>query len=371
MQNPFKYGCVVSGDHFCLRPQAERDLRRFAESGQNVVVQGERRMGKTSLVRKALGGMRGRRLVFIDLYYIGSSADLCRRIMEGIGRLKADMPFLKKVMSLVPRLRPVLAIDPNDGSPKISVDARAADEPESLDAVMVALEQVTADGNTSVVFDEFQDVRRLANADRVLAEMRSHIQLQENVPYFFLGSVRHEMWDIFNNSRSPFFKSAAAYEVGPIPDEDFVEFLVRRFRVGKRVASVDLAGAALKTACGVTGDVQEFCAALWDVSVDGATLTEADFPKALAVIFMREQKGFEKSVANLTATQMSVLRGLANRPGDRIYGEQFLQTVGIANAGAVHKAVKRLVANDLIYEVDGKYRFTDSFFRAWVKQSLG
>ena len=48
MKNPFKYGCVVSGDHFCLRPDAERALRRFAEAGQNVVVQGERRMGKTS-----------------------------------------------------------------------------------------------------------------------------------------------------------------------------------------------------------------------------------------------------------------------------------------------------------------------------------
>jgi len=40
MQNPFKYGCVVSGDHFCLRPKAERALRQFAESGQDVVVQG-------------------------------------------------------------------------------------------------------------------------------------------------------------------------------------------------------------------------------------------------------------------------------------------------------------------------------------------
>ena len=55
MENPFKYGCVVSGDHFCARTKAERDIRGFVKSGQHVFVQGERRMGKTSLVREVVG----------------------------------------------------------------------------------------------------------------------------------------------------------------------------------------------------------------------------------------------------------------------------------------------------------------------------
>ena len=67
MENPFKYGCVVSGDHFCERAKAERELRSFVKSGQNVFIQGERRMGKTSLVKKAVSGLRGERLVYICL----------------------------------------------------------------------------------------------------------------------------------------------------------------------------------------------------------------------------------------------------------------------------------------------------------------
>ena len=93
MENPFKYGCVVSGDHFCARDRAESELSGFIRAGQNVFVQGERRMGKTSLVRKAVFGIRGERLVYIDLYCIGMQADLCRRIAEGIGRASASMPF--------------------------------------------------------------------------------------------------------------------------------------------------------------------------------------------------------------------------------------------------------------------------------------
>lgn len=49
-KKPFEYGCVVKGDFFCPRPDIESTLKRYMELGQNVVVVGERRMGKTSLI---------------------------------------------------------------------------------------------------------------------------------------------------------------------------------------------------------------------------------------------------------------------------------------------------------------------------------
>jgi len=366
MNNPFKYGCVVSGEHFCRRASAERDLCRFIQAGQNVVIQGERRMGKTSLVKKAATGLRGWRMVYIDLYYINNQSDLCRRIVEGVSRSKAELPFLQRVLQMVPRLRPAISFDATDGSPKISIDARAADEPESIDAVMTMLENLSSDGKTCVVFDEFQDIRRLADAERILAEMRSSIQFQENTPYLFLGSVRHELWDIFNNSRSPFFKSAATYDVGAIDQEDFAAFIVDRFRNGARSVNVDTAIKIIDSACGVSGDVQEFCAALWDATEHNAAITEKDFPRALELIFTREHKGFERAASQLTPTQFSVLSTLARTPDARPYGADFLSKVGISNAGTVRKAIKRLETNDLIYEHKGTYRFVDSFFRAWL-----
>ena len=371
MDNPFKYGCVVSGDHFCERAKAERELRGFVRAGQNVFVQGERRMGKTSLVRKAVGGLRGERLVYVDLYCIGTQGDLCRRIAEGVGRANATMPFLKRVMSFASRLRPTLSFDSQDGSPKISVDTLAADEPGSLAVVMDLLEKVAADGKTCVVFDEFQDIIRIKDSERILAEMRSRIQFQENVPYLFLGSVRHRMWSIFNDTKSPFFKipffkSAAAYDVGEIDVADFSRFIVSRFEKGRRRISLDMAGKIIETVCGVSGDVQELCAALWDVTDANGEVTEDDIPAALDVVFMRERKGFERSVSILTPLQLMVLRGLAASPRARVFGADFLKRVGMANAGAVSKALKRLESHDLVYEVDGEYRFGDSFFRQWI-----
>ena len=46
---PFEYGCVVKGEMFCPRPDLESELCRYMQNGQNVVVFGERRVGKTSM----------------------------------------------------------------------------------------------------------------------------------------------------------------------------------------------------------------------------------------------------------------------------------------------------------------------------------
>ena len=56
--------------------------------------------------------------------------------------------------------------------PKISVDSIAADEPESLDVALSMLENIAAEGKTCVVFDEFQDILRLKDAERVLQKLK-------------------------------------------------------------------------------------------------------------------------------------------------------------------------------------------------------
>ena len=317
--NPFKYGCVVDGENFCARREAELQLRRFAESGQNVVVQGARRMGKSSLVRKAISEMRGERLIYIDLYYIGSMADLCSRVMAGIARMNDKMPFIRKVMTLVSHLRPTLSFSTTDGSPILSVDAHAADRPESLQTVMDMLAKVSAGGKTCIVFDEFQDILRLPDANRILAEMRGA-----------------------SSPQSPFFKSAAAFEVDAIDQEDFTAFIVRRFSAGHRKISAETAARLIGFADSVSGDVQELCAALWETTEANSLITENDVPLALEHIFARERKGFEKSISRLTPTQIAVLKGIAAVDDAKIYSSRFLESIRIPSTGTVKKAVKRL-----------------------------
>ncbi len=362
---PFRYGCVVSGENFCPRPELERQLREFAASGQNLVIQGERRMGKTSLVKRAIGGMRGMRLIYIDLYYIKTLSEFCARVMKGVAKASDELPFLKKAVQFASRLRPVIAVDPRDGSTTISVDSRAAGEPDSLGAVMSALEKLAADGKTCVVFDEFQDILKLDNAMGVLAEMRSAIQFQENIPYFFTGSVRNDMMKIFDDMDSPFYKSALTFAVDAIEPVPFTKFIAERFRKGGRKAGNAVIARIITFADGVSGDVQELCEALWETTEPGEEISTDGFEAAFELIFSREIGGYEAMIERLTPAQGVVLRAMASNPGAQIYSNDFVAGVGMP-VSSIRRAVGRLVADRLVFARGGVYRFANPFFREWL-----
>ena len=364
--NPFKYGCVVDGEFFCPRPKLERQLKAFARSGQNVVIQGERRIGKTSLIKHSLSAMRGLRMLYIDLYCIHTLSDLCRRVMNGITEANEKMSFLKKAVSLAHTLRPTLSFDPITGSPQISIDAREADRPESLQAVMAMIKKLAEDERICVVFDEFQDILDLDRSDIILAEMRSKIQFQFDTPFFFSGSVRNDMKKIFDDDKSPFFKSAMTFTVGAIEKPSFVRFIVSRFRKGDRLVDEETAGALVDYADSVTGDVQEICEAIWDATEAGDTVTVSDIPKALNLIFSREGEAFGESVRQLTSLQVSFLRVLAETDSQSMFSEEFMRRVGTNNTGSIRTVIKRLVAKRLIYQYGGRYRFSNPFFKAWL-----
>ena len=364
---PFKYGCVVGGENFCPRPRLEKQLQEFAASGQNLVIQGARRMGKTSLIKHAIGNMRRTKLIYIDLYYINSLSDFCSRIMKGIAKASEEMSFLKKALQFAFRLRPVLSIDPRDGSPTISIDAHAASEPDSLDAVMSALEKIAAQGKTCIVFDEFQDILKLDNAHGILAQMRSTIQFQENVPYFFTGSIRNDMMSIFDNMDSPFYKSALTFPVEEIDSVEFSTFISNRFKTGNRTIPQSVISEILNFADGVTGDVQQLCEALWETTEPASSISMEDFPQALDLIFSRELRGYETIMEQLTTTQARILRGLSETRKAKVFSADFSNRVAMP-ISSIRRAILRLTDLRHIYLHRDEYRFSNPFFREWLQR---
>ena len=76
MRNPFEYGGVVSGEAFCNREKETGDQVRAMENGEKLFVFSERRYGKTSLVRAALGKLprKGYLCAYVDLWPTDSEA---------------------------------------------------------------------------------------------------------------------------------------------------------------------------------------------------------------------------------------------------------------------------------------------------------
>ena len=366
--NPFKYGGVVDGEFFCPRPDLERSLASYIKSGQNVVIQGERRTGKTSLVLETVRNLKGFALFHADFLGVRDLTDFCNRLASAFARLEYTDSWLAKLVRSLTQLRPVVSIDPSSGAPTVSLDARLAETPDSLDAILTALIEQTARRKVCVVLDEFQDILDIEDGERILAIMRSRIQLDSRTAYIFLGSVQNRMTDIFFKYKSPFYHSATSFPVGEIEYDRFLAFTKKRFATAKRTLPQDVFDAAYRITSRNPGYTQELCEAIWQTTASGDILTEKNIPLALSLIYAREQDHYVFCIKQLTSLQKRMLKMIAIQEGREVFSAKSLEVANVYNRTSAKKAVAKLEKEDLIYWYRNAYRFVNPFFREWVKR---
>lgn len=370
MKSPFRYGCVVSGKDFCARPELERRLADAIESGARVAVTGPRRTGKSSLVLETVRRLKGVSLFHVDFLGVKSRAEICKRMVAALARLEDSDTWRAKLLGALLRLRPSLSIDPSNGAPTITVDAREAASPDGLDFVMDALAAQTARRKVCAVFDEFQDVYAIDDANGALAVMRSRIQLDSGTAYVFLGSVRHKMLDMFLDRASPFYHGAAMLEVGSIEPDAFYAFLRKAFADGGRDFPRETFEAVSKAAGGTPGFIQEICDALWQESAAGDTLGEPLLASVLDRLFEREGEHFAFAIRPLTAFQLQVLSAVALHGGKETSSAAFLEACSSRSASAVRKALARLIDCELVfYDAQAReYAIDNPLFAQWLRR---
>src|SRR2546427_9012224 len=100
MKNPFEYGGVVSGNAFCNRDKEVADLLRAMENAEKLFVFSERRYGKTSLVRAALGKLpkKGCICAYVDLWPTDSEATFVTALAKAIA--EAMSTSVQKVLEM-------------------------------------------------------------------------------------------------------------------------------------------------------------------------------------------------------------------------------------------------------------------------------
>ncbi len=366
--NPFKYGRVVFDDDFCGRPDLERDLKNHISAGQNVLLEGERRTGKTSLIYQTVRNIDKPRLrlLYIDILEIKTVNDLCRRIINAVASLERQSGLTERVFRSLAHLKPAMTFDPLTGSPSFSMDASVKLKPDHIEGLMDLVEDVSNKKRLVVVFDEFQDILNLADASAALAILRSKVQFHTGIPYIFAGSVRNKMDEIFNFPESAFFKSAVTLNVGELERGLFGDFLRKKFLRGKRTVSQLLLDKIFEIGQDVPGDVQQLCGSVWESTSYSDNIDESVVPPALELIYSRELKGYEISLSQLTGQQLRCLVGLAHKGGKSPLSSEFIGFTGINQPASVKKALNRLIKLKVIYRHRKEYKFINPFFSSWL-----
>ncbi len=364
---PFRMGMRVSGEEFCGRRRELAILREYVRGCGRVYVLGDRRIGKSSLVFEALRTVRGARIVDVDLLGIKTVADLTHRLAAAVIHAQRKPAELLDLLKGLARLRPTIGVDPISNTPTVSFAPGSGDRPETLDEIFALLEPWP---RVVVVLDEFQDILNLPQDDAILARLRGLIQRQDRASFVFCGSLRHKMEDIFTKDDSPLFKSAMRLGVGPLDRAEFRDFLELKFAGGRRKAPPELLDRILDVCQDNPGDVQRFCAALWQVTSYGQTIDEADLAAAWDMVFTMHASEYEVTLRNLSVQQAQVLHALARAEGRSNLSRVFLESTGISLQASAAKALSSLLEKGIIRKEATEYRICDPFLTRWLARRV-
>jgi hypothetical protein len=375
-RNPFNFGDLALDETFADRADELRELKTDILNGQNVVVFGPRRYGKSSLVWRVTQELVHEHDVLVaqvDLMKTVTKEQFAAKLASSIYEEIASPLFRarEKAAQIFRSLRvhPTMTVDPGDGS--LAFSFRGGYENEEVDATLERLLELPAElagdrgARVAVVFDEFQEVLDLD--PHLPGLMRAVFQSQPEVAHVYLGSKRSMMEKLFNDENEPFWRSAKQMELDVISAAPFGGFIRERFASTGRGIEDGTIAAILDTTGGHPYATQELCYALWDLVPEGATAGSTELAAALDGVLRSENSHFTRIWDKATRAQRLTLQALAQEPLQSISSDEFRRRHGLPTGSSLYRALDALVADELVAKSGaGRYRIAEPFLAEWI-----
>jgi hypothetical protein len=375
-ENPFRYGALALDDAFTDRERELGELAADVRSGQDVVILGRRRYGKSSLVWRAMQQLAREDVLvaYVDLMAAPTkerfAARLAKAVHDDIASPleRARDRALGVFRSL--RVQPRVTVDPHDASLSFSfgIGHEAADVDATVEALLELPGRLGAERKRRValVLDEFQEVTGLdAHYPKL---MRAVFQTQPEVAHVYLGSKRHLMLQIFNDENEPFWRSAKQTELGPIPLDRFGEYIGHRLDATGRAVAAPTLARLLAVTGGHPYATQQLCYFLWDELPEASEAGEAELEHALERVVDSEHNHFALLWEESTPNERLLLLALAREPG-RPFSVDYRRRHGLPSASHVQRSLGSLVRRELAEKgADGVHRLGEPFLDRWLER---
>jgi AAA+ ATPase superfamily predicted ATPase len=375
--NPFRYGDLAFDDAFTDRETEAKELKSDIRNGQNVVIFAPRRYGKSSLLRKVTQELitdEGVLIAQVDLMATPSKEKLAEKLAESIYNDIASPLFRARdkavgVFSHL-RIRPVMTIDPNDGSINFTFEGTA--NRDDIDSTLEKLFELPArlasdrKKRAALVIDEFQEI--LDIDPKLPTLMRSIFQKQPDVSHIYLGSKRSMMERIFNDPNEPFWRSAKKTELGLIVPSHFAPFIKEKFETTDRKVDPDVVDAVLAITSGHPYGTQELCYFLWEETSEGQTAHEKQIDFAVTKVLRSEHAHFSRIWSKSAISHRLILQAIAKERVIKQISNSLRQKHGLPADPTVRKALKVMIEDELIIQDEAGFRIAEPFFAEWIRR---
>lgn len=373
--NPFRIGVPVTGPYFTDRAaETGRVASTLRESGARLLVVGERRVGKTSILLRGVERVRraGGRAFLVDCGTAGSPIEVANRLLTAATRaLGRDWAATATDLARRARGRVQLGTDAS-GHATVSFEPTFAPDPSAqLDALATVLDTLDARARRErrvigVVLDEVQRLTEVLGGEAGEWALRALMQHHQHLAYVLAGSEPTVLAAMQGHARA-FYQQLSLLTVGPMDTTHFATW------IDERAARARLRAPGLGRACVIlagprTRDVMQLARAAFAVAraaaADGPTLAAAGFVDLVAEQF----DPFRSLWDAMARTRQQVLRALA--VGDvGLTTERARRSYGLGSSGAVGSALEALRASRVIVRSDAEpagYAFDNPYFRGWV-----
>ena len=370
VKNPFVVGKYLSDEYFCDRVEETNFLRKQIQNGRNVALISPRRIGKSGLIQHFFCQddiKENYHLFFVDIYATTSLAELVYTLGKEIYEQLKPQPtkWKEKFFQTISSFRMGFKLDAMTGAPSFDLGLGDVQAPQTtLDEIFAYIEE--ADKSCIIAIDEFQQIGEYAEKN-VEALLRTKIQKCTRAQFIFSGSKRHVMSNMFNSPSKPFYQSAISMGLEPIPLNVYSDFAICLFEKRDKHIEPAVIEKIWNLYDGYTWFVQMMMNELFALTKDGDTCKEGLIVGAQHNVVMSQEASYMDLLSRIPPKQKAVLQAIA-KEGEavNITSSKFIKKYNLNSASSVQSAVKLLLKNDLITQIDNTYRVYDYFFKEWL-----
>lgn len=370
--NPFLVSGYKDANHFCDRRKETEALMRNAQGQVNSTLLAMRRIGKTGLIHHVLNKLSRRNFIciYVDIYATGNFREFTNALATAIYR---EVPQRKgigdRIFSMIKQLRPVIAIDPLNGAPELSLNlARSEQYPQTVRQLLNALDAQKK--HVLIAIDEFQQITNYPEKNTE-AVLRTHIQQLRNVSFVFCGSNQKLMHEIFNSYKRPFYASCSNLSLEKIDEKEYISFIRSIFKRYKRTITDEAVDFILLWTHGHTFYTQFLCNRVFST---GQKRIDANLVYSVCDQILVEQETVFYQYRNiLTAPQWGLLKAIASE--ERVSApssSSFIRKYQLGAASTISRSLDALVAGEFILrhteQSERYYMLIDKFLMRWLQR---
>ena len=370
VNNPFVVGKYLSDRYFCDRSEETEFLRKQILNGRDVALISPRRIGKSGLIQHFFNQPDIKEkyyLFFVDIYATTSLAEFVYTLGKDIySQLKPHTTqWREKFFQVITSFRVGFKLDAMTGAPSFDLGLGDIQAPQTtLDEIFAYIEE--SDKPCIIAFDEFQQIGEYAEKN-VEALLRTKIQKCHRAQFIYSGSKRHVMSNMFTSPSKPFYQSAISMGLDPIPINTYREFAISLFEGRNRHVQTDVIEQVWRLYDGYTWFVQMMMNELYALTGEGGNCLPAMVDIARHNVIMAQEQSYKDLLANLPPKQKIVLQAIAKEGvAHNVTSAKFIKKYNLNSASSVQAAVKLLLKNDLLTQVDNGYRVYDYFLSEWL-----